>query len=175
MPGRMNWCVTNALHDGSAVTGQLPVAAALLKGQGNMIILLCFLIGTVVLWFWRQFWPVRSLSYVNAQDWIQTKDSLNLKMLDVRDASDYLEEHISGSINISLGRLPYVWQHDLFPDNDVLILSNNLYQSNKAARILRKHGFRSLFAIQGDFLPDQTNFHEIPVKGGRNCEHRFNH
>ncbi|MGN7759971.1 rhodanese-like domain-containing protein [Paenibacillus sp. 22594] len=89
----------------------------------------------------RQIWPVRSLSYINARDWVQAKERLNLKMLDVRDASDYLEEHISGSINISLGRLPFVWQHDLSPDDGVIILSNTGYHSNKAARILRKHGF----------------------------------
>lgn len=140
-----------------------------------MITLLYFLTGAVVLWFLRQLWPVRSLSYMNAHHWVQAKESLNLKMLDVRDASDYLEGHISGSINISLGRLPYVWQHDLFPDDDVLILSNNWYQSNKAARILRKHGFRSLYAIQGDVLPTQACFQKTPSKGGRYCEHRFNH
>ncbi|WP_410511293.1 rhodanese-like domain-containing protein [Paenibacillus sp. BR2-3] len=140
-----------------------------------MIALLYFSAGAVVLWFLRHFWPVRSLSYVKAHDWVQTKDCLNLKMLDVRDASDYLKEHIPGSINISLGRLPYVWQHDLSPDDDVLILSNNWYQINKAARILRRHRFHSLFAIQGDFLLDQIDFHKITAKGGRHCEHRFNH
>lgn len=140
-----------------------------------MITLLYFLTGAVVLWLLRQLWPVHSVSYMNAHNWVQAKESLNLKMLDVRDASDYLEGHISGSINISLGRLPYVWQHDLFPDDNVLILSNNWYQSNKAARILRKHGFHSLFAIQGNIWSAQADFQKIPAKGGRHCGHRFNH
>ncbi|QSF42482.1 rhodanese-like domain-containing protein [Paenibacillus ihuae] len=140
-----------------------------------MITLLYFLTGAVILWLLRQLWPVRSLSYINVHHWVQAKESLNLKMLDVRDASDYLEGHISGSINISLGRLLYVWQQDLFPDDNVLILSNNWYQNNKAARILRKHGFRSLYAIQGDVLSTQACFQKTPSKGGRHCEHRFNH
>ncbi|WP_052416430.1 rhodanese-like domain-containing protein [Paenibacillus sp. FSL R5-0912] len=140
-----------------------------------MIILLYFLTGAVVLWGARQLWPVRSLSYMNAHDWVQEKDNLNLKMLDVRDASDYLEGHISGSINISLGRLPYVWQHDLFPDDKVLILSKNWYQSNKAARILRKYGFHSLFTMQGNVWSALSCFHKKPAKEGGYCGHRFNH
>lgn len=140
-----------------------------------MITLLYFLTGAVVLWYLRLLWPVRSLSYISVHNWVQAKESLNLKMLDVRDASDYLEGHISGSINISLGRLPYVWQHDLFPDDNILILSNNWYQSNKAARILRKHGFRSLFTIQGNVWSAQSCFQKTPPKGGRHCGHRLNH
>ncbi|WP_379152393.1 rhodanese-like domain-containing protein [Paenibacillus sp. sgz5001063] len=140
-----------------------------------MIILLCFLTGAIALRFLYQIWPVRSLSYIDPNNWVQEKERLNLKMLDVRDASDYLEEHISGSINISLGRLPYVWQHDLVPDDSVLILSNNWYQSNKAARILRKHGFRCLFVIEGDEWPAKICFRKITQEGGRHCGHRFNH
>lgn len=140
-----------------------------------MITLIYFLIGAMVLWFLRQIWPVRSLSYIKARDWVQVKERLNLKMLDVRDASDYLEEHISGSINISLGRLPFVWQHELSQDDGVIILSNTGYHSNKAARILRKHGFRNLYTIQGEVWPTGACFQKICAFRGRHCGHRFNH
>jgi len=134
-----------------------------------MTIFIIFMTGTVVLWLLRQLWPARSLSYIHAHEWVQAKDRLNLTMLDVRDATDYLEEHIPGSINISLGRLPYVWQHDLSSDEDVLILSSTRYQSNKAARILRKIGFRNLYTVQGAVFSKHTCFPHFTAKGVRHC------
>lgn len=84
-------------------------------------------------------WPVRSLSYVEASKVCESVDqSVAMKMLDVRDAVDYQKDSIRGSINISLGRLAYVWQHSLSSDDAVLILAESYYERNKAARILYK-------------------------------------
>lgn len=114
----------------------------------------------------RYAWPVGSLTYVEAGRVCEIVDqSVVMKMLDVRDAADYQKDCIPGSINISLGRLTYVWQHSLSSNDSVLILAESYYKRNKAARILHKQGFRKLYAISGDFLGNQTKLSEISLKG----------
>lgn len=129
-------------------------------------ILLSILIVFSIVRFLRSAWPVRSLSYVEARDVRELADqSLDMKMLDVRDAVDYEKDNIRGSINISIGRLAYVWQHCLSPDDSVLILAGSYYKRNKAARILYKQGFRKLYAVNGDFLGSKRTLSDISVKG----------
>jgi rhodanese-related sulfurtransferase len=116
--------------------------------------------------FLRNAWPVRSLLYIEARDVRElAAQTLDMKMLDVRDAVDYEKESIRGSINISQGRLAYVWQHCLSPDDSVLILAGSYYKRNKAARILYKQGFRKLYAVNGDFLGNKRTLSDISVKG----------
>ncbi|OZQ58924.1 hypothetical protein CA600_30025 [Paenibacillus sp. VTT E-133280] len=138
-------------------------------GNGvNMVfrILLSILIAFSIVRFLRSVWPLRSLSYVEARDVRELADeTLDMKMLDVRDAVDYEKESIRGSINISIGRLAYVWQHCLSPDDSILILADSYYKRNKAARILYKQGIRKLYAVNGDFLGNKRTLSDISVKG----------
>lgn len=121
-----------------------------------MITLLFILAGAVILWILRHCWPFHVLIEVNQLNCIEAKGrNRSLKLLDVRDASEYLTGHIPGSINISTGRLPYVWQLNLSPDDDVVILSDNAHQRNKSARILRKHEFRHLYVWHGSITDSQ--------------------
>ncbi|MDG0793943.1 rhodanese-like domain-containing protein [Cohnella ginsengisoli] len=119
------------------------------------MILLSVLAGAVILWVLHGYLPVPSLYNVHGIEWVDSnQNNPNVKILDVRDASDYLERHVPGSINISLGRLPYVWHKELSQENKVVILSASRYQRNKAARILHKRGFRQLYAVKGHvFMP----------------------
>lgn len=129
-------------------------------------IVLSILIVFSIVRFLRYAWPVRSLSYIEAREVRELAvQSLDMKMLDVRDAVDYEKDSIRGSINISLGRLAFVWQHCLSPDDSVLILAESYYKRNKAARILYKQGFRKLYAVNGDFLGSKKTLSDISVKG----------
>lgn len=129
-------------------------------------IVLSILLVFSIVRFLRYAWPVRSLSYIEAREVrVLAVQSLDMKMLDVRDAVDYEKDSIRGSINISLGRLAFVWQHCLSPDDSVLILAESYYKRNKAARILYKQGFRKLYAVNGDFLGSKKTLSDISVKG----------
>ncbi|MFC7680273.1 rhodanese-like domain-containing protein [Paenibacillus sp. GCM10028914] len=70
----------------------------------------------------------------------------NLKVLDVRDVSEYTADHshIKESVNISLGRLPYVWDKELNPEDEVIIVTPKWSEGILAARKLKKAGFTSL-------------------------------
>lgn len=130
------------------------------------LLLLLLIIGIIRVL--RYAWPVHSLTYVDVRDVPALADqSLVMKMLDVREAVDYRKDSIRGSINISLGRLAYVWQHCLSSDDSVLILAGSYYKRNKAARILYKQGFRKLYAVNSDFLGNKSMLSNTSVKG---CE-----
>ncbi|MBT2286091.1 rhodanese-like domain-containing protein [Paenibacillus polymyxa] len=115
----------------------------------------------MTVWLLIQLWPVSSLTYVDMKEWDPSHDRWsNVKILDVRDASEYWESHISGAINISVGRLPIVWQKELTCDDEVIIFSNNWLNRKKAARILARRGFRKLYTVKGN-------------RKGESCEHKY--
>lgn len=105
-----------------------------------------------VLWLIRQLLPVKGLSYVDLAALRETLEMTGeAKMVDVRDPFLYEKCHFSGAINISLGRLPYLWSKELSPDEPVVILSDNVHQSKRAARLLKNRGFRKIYAVRGEF------------------------
>lgn len=95
-------------------------------------------------------WPVPGLRFVEAGDICGLDLPPQTKKLDIRDASYYEECHLDGTINISLGRLPFVWDKELSPADPVLILTDRRFAAMKAARILRRRGFRQLYAVRGE-------------------------
>jgi rhodanese-related sulfurtransferase len=132
-------------------------------------------IATLAMSFWiaRHIWPVHGLVKVSSLDGMEAKgNNRTLKLLDVRDASEYLAGHEPGSINISIGRLPYVWQSDLSPDDDVVILSKKAYHRNKAVRTLRKRGFRHLYAWNA-IIAEQSRVDD--PQNMRKVEHGIKH
>lgn len=73
--------------------------------------ILFLLLGFAFFWLIRMVWPVKGLSFVDPKVLKDVSNiQTNLKMIDVRDAVEYQKCHIDGSINISLGRLPFVWK-----------------------------------------------------------------
>ncbi|WP_068782812.1 rhodanese-like domain-containing protein [Paenibacillus phocaensis] len=98
----------------------------------------------------RVMWPVPGLTFVKAAALCGTGLPPQTKKLDVRDASYYEECHLDGTVNISLGRLPFVWNKELSPEDPVLILADRRLAVMKAARILRRRGFKQLYALRGE-------------------------
>lgn len=111
---------------------------------------LILLIAVMGLWvLFRQVWPLPYLTHINYQSLISQKNHLNgFKILDIRDAYEYRIEPTDDSINISLGRLPYVWHKHLLRDEKIFILSHGVFKARKAARILRKRGFKYLYVVE---------------------------
>ncbi|OMF15536.1 MULTISPECIES: rhodanese-like domain-containing protein [Paenibacillus] len=115
--------------------------------------LIYILLGLTGIWGLTQLWPLRSLTYINIEDLDLTQERWGkVKILDVRDASEYWTGHIPGTINISVGRLPVLWSKHIEPHDEVFIFSRSWIQRKKAARILARRGFRQLYAVRGCFL-----------------------
>ncbi|WP_052350365.1 rhodanese-like domain-containing protein [Paenibacillus gorillae] len=71
-----------------------------------------------------------------------------VKVLDVRDAVDYDNEHFPDSVNVSLGRLPFVWKTEFNPQDEIVIVADHIIAIKRAARILQRRGFRKLYAVR---------------------------
>lgn len=116
---------------------------------GTKVFILLVLLAVGMLWILRTVWPVSGLSFVDSRILAAAKEEMTtMKIIDVRDAVDYQKNHYPGSINISLGRLPFVWRKELSPGEPVLILADSRRKSIKAARVLRSNGFSKLFALR---------------------------
>ncbi|GIO60806.1 rhodanese-like domain-containing protein [Paenibacillus cineris] len=99
----------------------------------------------------RNILPVHGLTPIHPDDLkVIARDQEDIKMLDVRDPVDYLREHENGTVNISLGRLPYLWKKELSTSEPVVILGGSSRQSKQAARFLKRVGFRQLYIIKDD-------------------------
>ncbi|MNJ42597.1 molybdopterin biosynthesis protein MoeB [compost metagenome] len=100
----------------------------------------------------RNLLPVKGLAYVDASILNDTSElPEETRMLDVRDEVFYRECHVQGAINISIGRLPFVWSNELSPNEPILILSDSNIKSKRAARLLKSRGFRQIYAVRGHF------------------------
>ncbi|GGF70376.1 hypothetical protein GCM10010912_14420 [Paenibacillus albidus] len=111
------------------------------------------LTGLFGLWLLIQLWPLRALTFIRSEEWDPFRKRWeNVKILDVRDASEYSIRHIPGSINISIGRLPFLWSKNLAPNDEVIIFSSSWVQGKKAARILARRGFQDLYAVRSCYL-----------------------
>ncbi|MEC0370370.1 rhodanese-like domain-containing protein [Paenibacillus chibensis] len=113
-------------------------------------LMLTLLAAAFAWWAVREFSPVNGLTFVNPDE-LREQDNENneLQMLDVRDSVDYIKRHVPGSINISMGRLPYVHKSQLAAEEPVLILAANSRQTKKAAHMLKRYGFMRIYAPQG--------------------------
>ncbi|MBT2760210.1 rhodanese-like domain-containing protein [Paenibacillus sp. ISL-20] len=101
--------------------------------------------------YYRRYVPITGLRFMKCSELRQAqKECPNLKVLDVRDVTEYMACPQKETINISLGRLPYVWEQELRPDDSVVIVTPKRSDGILAARKLKKAGFTSLFYLQED-------------------------
>lgn len=116
-----------------------------------MLIALTVVVISIFGLYYRRYVPISGLRFMKCSDlqFVQ-KRCPDLKMVDVRDVSEYMESPRKETINISLGRLSYVWEKELNPDDAVVIVTPKRSDGILAARKLRKAGFRSLFYLQED-------------------------
>lgn len=100
----------------------------------------------ILLYVYQRIRPINELKVldINSLCSYRSKEPKQFQILDIRDQVDYYTEHINGSINISLGRLPYVKKDELKKDNVIVLVSNSIYQSKKASGILIKYGYKNL-------------------------------
>ncbi|WP_068618562.1 rhodanese-like domain-containing protein [Paenibacillus tuaregi] len=121
------------------------------------MLVLIILAAVSALWYIRGIWPVKGLSYIDPDTLRQSDSKGDQKLVDVRDAYDFQKCHLQGAINISIGRLPFVWRKEISSGDSVVILADSLRKSRKAARILRKNGFENLKALRGSLCDNRTS------------------
>lgn len=88
--------------------------------------------------------PVKGLETIDRTQLKQQIVDESVLILDVRDPVDYAHSQVSGSMNIYVGRLPYVNKKKLDTQKKLLIVAASTYQLKKAARIMKRSGFSKL-------------------------------
>ncbi|WP_234032757.1 rhodanese-like domain-containing protein [Paenibacillus faecalis] len=105
----------------------------------------------LLVYAYRRSVPVHGLKLVKCSELAQAKkERPQLKVLDVRDVSEYTANHLEESVNISLGRLSFVWDKELSPEDEVIIVTPKWSEGLLAARKLKKNGFKSLSYLTDD-------------------------
>lgn len=102
----------------------------------------------LVLLRFRHYLPVAGLTYISCQEMQALRNGVpSIKAVDIRDSSLYLQGHMPESINIFVGRLPYVWHQELSSEDRIVLIGDRRYALQRAARILkRKAGVHSIQA-----------------------------
>ncbi|WP_426452116.1 rhodanese-like domain-containing protein [Paenibacillus sp. S-38] len=111
------------------------------------------LLGLCIVWALRSWMPVKGLVFLDPGDVHRIPSQASLKRVDIRDELDARRDPIPGAVNISLGRLPYVWKKELKPGEPVLLMTDNRRKSIKAARVLKRKGFAEIYALQNAPCP----------------------
>ncbi|WP_054957870.1 rhodanese-like domain-containing protein [Paenibacillus dakarensis] len=114
---------------------------------------LYFFISVLLIYTYRRWVPISGLKLMKCSELAKArKERPHLKVLDVRDVSEYTADagHIKESVNISLGRLPFVWDKELSPEDEVIIVTPKRSEGLLAARKLKKFGFQSLSYLTDD-------------------------
>nr|WP_245252000.1 rhodanese-like domain-containing protein [Paenibacillus sediminis] len=111
------------------------------------------------MWFYQRVVPIKEAKWINTQQFeslIQSK--AEIQIVDVRDTLDYDKKHISGSINIPLGRLSFVWHKSIRKDKRIVITSSRRADQIRAARKLKRAGFTDMYILCTDVthLCEQT-------------------
>ncbi|MGZ9583962.1 rhodanese-like domain-containing protein [Paenibacillus marinisediminis] len=89
----------------------------------------------------RHYWPVQGLTYITCDEMQAMRNGVpSIKWIDIRDSSEYWQEHLPDSVNIYVGRLPYVWHQDIEPGERIALIGSNKRSIQKAARILKRKG-----------------------------------
>ncbi len=87
-------------------------------------------------------------------DWLeeQMRNDENIIIIDLRGRSAWEEEHLEGSINVSIQELPER-AASIIPDNDstVVCLCNGSIQSAMAVMYLRTENYKNSFNLSGGF------------------------
>ena len=105
----------------------------------------------------RHYVPVAGLTYISCQEMQALRNGIHsIKAVDIRDSSLYLQGHLPESVNIFVGRLPYVWHQELTPEDHIVLIGERRYALQRAARILRRQA--GITSIQAWVVPK-----EMPV------------
>ncbi len=74
-----------------------------------------------------------------------------VKVIDVREISEYRDGHIEGSVLIPLSELPYR-THEIRADEEVVVVCRSGNRSSQACDVLRQRGFTNVRSLVGGLL-----------------------
>lgn len=109
-----------------------------------LIVLGAFIAYTAVMWFYQRK-LIKTLSEEEFRAGYR-----KAQLIDVREANEFENGHILGARNIPLSQLR-IRKKEIRTDQPVYLYCQNGLRTGRAAQILRKHGCKDLYQLQGGF------------------------
>ncbi|WP_179232956.1 rhodanese-like domain-containing protein [Paenibacillus rigui] len=131
----------------------------------------------IIVYFIQWIRPVKGLKTIDVTSLANhLKDkSADFKILDVRDQVDFYAGHIEGAFHISLGRLPYVKKREFHLEDEIIIVADSKHKSKKAARVMKKNGFKQLSYLENGMQAYQKLHESANHKKFQGAESPDNH
>lgn len=125
--------------------------ARILEFSGNHPVLILAFLGTLGLLIFleagRRFSGMKPVGPVEA---IQLNNKKDAVFLDIRDDAEYRQGHIPDAVHIPLKQLPErVSELEKYRERPVIACCRSGNRSTMAGRILAKHGFESVYNLDG--------------------------
>lgn len=106
------------------------------------------IIGLIVAFFLWRMSPAQGVKSISTGDLKGKLSDTNTQFIDVRTPGEYKDRHISQFQNIPLDQLP-TKIGKLDPEKETVIICQSGMRSSRAARILKKAGFKNVINVRG--------------------------
>jgi len=106
------------------------------------------LIGIILVFVIRRFLPTKGIRQISTSSLKSELKDKNKQFIDVRTPGEFKGNHIRGFDNIPLHQLAQKSDR-LSKDSEVVLICQSGMRSNKAAQILKKHGFKHITNVKG--------------------------
>ncbi|OEH92549.1 rhodanese-like domain-containing protein [Bacillus solimangrovi] len=114
-----------------------------------MDILINIVLFGLVAWFlFTRFAPVKGMKQITTTDLRGVLKSTSSQLIDVRTQSEFKANHIKRFKNIPLDEVE-ARLHELSKDREVIVICQSGMRSNKASKLLIKHGFTKVTNVKG--------------------------
>lgn len=106
------------------------------------------LIGLLILFLLQRLLPTKGVRQITTGDLRKELNDKNKQYIDVRTPGEFKGRNIKGFKNIPLHQLASK-ANELSKDKEVVVICQSGMRSNKATKVLRKHGFKQVTNVKG--------------------------
>jgi rhodanese-related sulfurtransferase len=106
------------------------------------------IIGLMVVFLIQRLVPTKGVRHISTAELKNELKNSNKQFIDVRTQAEYKGNHIREFKNIPLHELN-AKVSDLSKDKEVVVICQSGMRSNKACKVLKKHGFNQVTNVKG--------------------------
>lgn len=111
----------------------------------------------VLLYFNMAGHALRGYKRASPLEATQLMNRQNAVVLDVREANEFKQGHILGAVHVPLGFLDKrVSELDKYKDRPIIVNCRSGQRSARAAGVLKKHGFETVYNLDGGLTAWQS-------------------
>lgn len=106
------------------------------------------ILGLIIVFFITRILPTKGVRQISVADLKKELNDKNKQYIDVRTAGEFKNNNIRGFQNLPLHLLTQKL-NGLSKEKEVIVICQSGMRSNKASKILKKHGFKQVTNVRG--------------------------